>query len=124
MGTEAFLAAFLALEMKKAEQNPSNFDPLRIAYFDMLPTLEEFIDYHPLLVDKNLMNDILGRSTSRSVLMGYRFMISSEYDGFSSVSSDFATTISKDEYIRARLNVLTRKLNVGPPGPEEVMAAS
>ena len=124
MGTEAFLAAFLALEMKKAEQNPSNFDPLRIAYFDMLPTLEEFIDYHPLLVDKNLMNDILGRSTSRSILMGYRFMISSEYDGFSSVSSDFANTISKDEYIRARLNVLTRKLNVGPPGPEEVMAAS
>ena len=124
MGTEAFLAAYLALEMKKAEQNPSNFDPLRIAYFDMLPTLEEFIDYHPILVDKNLMNDILGRSTSRSILNGYRFMISSEYDGFSSISSDFAKAISKDEYIRARLNVLTRKLNVGPPGPEEVMAAS
>lgn len=124
MGTEAFLAAYLALEMKRAEENPSNFDHLRIAYFDSLPTLEEFLEYHPILVDKNSMNDILGRSMARSVLNGYRFMVSSEYNGFSSVSTEFANAISQNEYIRARLIVLTRKLNVGPPGQEEVMPAA
>jgi len=124
MGTEAFLAAYLALEIKRAEENPSNFDYLRIAYFDSLPTLEEFLEYHPILADKDSMNDILGRSMARSILNGYRFMVSSEYDGFSSVSTEFTNTISQNEYIRARLIVLTRKLNVGPPGQEEVMPAA
>ena len=70
MGTEAFLASFLALEMKRAEQNPSNFDPLRLAYFDSLPTLEEFQEYHPILEEEQLMSDILGRSMAHSVLQG------------------------------------------------------
>eukprot|EP00536_Pseudo-nitzschia_multiseries_P017926 jgi/Psemu1/248457/estExt_Genewise1.C_19360004 len=125
MGTEAFLAAFLALEIKRAELNPSNFDHLRLLYFDSLPTLEEFEAYHPILADKNAMGATLGpRSLSHSILQGYRNMIKSEYEGFTAGSSDFASTVSKDEYLRARMAVLTRALNVGPPGPEEVMPAA
>ena len=125
MGTEAFLTAYLALEIKKAELNPSNFDPLRLLYFDSLPTYEEFQAYHPLLADKNVVGEILGpRSMGHSILQGYRNMVRSEYNGFIAASSEFANTISPNEYARARLAVLTRALNVGPPGPEEVMAAA
>jgi len=125
MGTEAFLAAYLALEMKRAELNPSNFDPLRLLYFKSLPTLEEFQAYHPILADKNVMGATLGpRSMSHSILQSYRNMIKSEYDGFTAGSPDFANTISQEEYVRARMAVLTRALNVGPPGPEEVMPAA
>jgi hypothetical protein len=124
MGTEAFLAAYLALEIKRAQTNPSNFDPLRLTYFDSLPTLEEFQEYHPILADKDLMSDTLGpRSMAHSILQGYRNMVKSEYDGFVAVSSEFANTINKGEYVRSRLAVMTRALNVGIPGPEEVMPA-
>lgn len=125
MGTEAFLSAYLALEINKAEHNPSNFDPLRLTYFESLPTLEEFQEYHPILADKDLMSEILGvKSMAHSVLQAYRNMVISEYDGFTAVSPEFASRISRDEYMRARLAVLTRALSVGPPGPEEVMTAS
>jgi len=125
MGTEAFLTAYLALEIKKAELNPSNFDPLRLLYFDSLPTYEEFHAYHPILADKNAVGAILGpRSMGNSILQSYRNMVRSEYNGFIAASSEFANTISSKEYARARLAVLTRALNVGPPGPEEVMAAA
>ena len=60
---------------------------------------------------------------AHSVLQGYRNMVKSEYDGFVAVSSEFSNTIKKGEYVRARLAVMTRALNVGVPGPEEVMPA-
>jgi len=60
---------------------------------------------------------------AHSVLQGYRNMVKSEYDGFVAASSEFSNTISNVEYIRARLAVMTRVLNVGVPGPEEVMPA-
>ena len=124
MGTEAFLAAYLALEMKRAKTNPSNFDPLRLTYFESLPSLKEFQKFHPILADKDSMTEILGpKSMAHSVLQGYRNMVRSEYDGFVAASSEFSNTISKDEYVHARLAVMTRALNVGFPGPEEVMPA-
>ncbi|VEU44939.1 unnamed protein product [Pseudo-nitzschia multistriata] len=125
MGTEAFLAAYLSLEIKRAKLNPSNFDPLTLLYFDSLPTFEEFEHYHPILEDKDLVRDMLGpRSMAHSVVQGYRNMVRSEYEGFAAGSSEFRNTIPEDEYLRARLAVLTRALNVGPPGPEEVMPAA
>lgn len=121
LGSEAFLAAFLALEMKRSEENPSNFDPIRLLYFQSLPTYEEYVQYHPILQDHSLMRHILGRSMSHSVLQGYRNMIKSEFEAFVIASREFQTLISEKEYIRARFNVLTRALNVGVPGPDEVM---
>ena len=124
MGTQAFLAAFMALEIKRSQENPYSFDPLRLTYFDSLPTIEEFMEYHPILHDKDEILSVLGpRSMSHSILQGYRNMIKSEYDGFTATSSEFAKTINQAEYIRARLAVITRALNVGVPGPEEVMPA-
>ncbi len=124
MGTEAFLAAFLALEIKRAETNPSNFHPLRLTYLRSLPSFQDFEGYHPILIDRDIMSSTLGpRSMAHSVVQGYRNMLKSEYDGFVAASSEFSNMISKEEYLRARLNVLTRKLNVGIPGPEEVMPA-
>jgi hypothetical protein len=120
-GSEAFLAAFLALELKRAEQYPSSFDPLRLTYFQSLPTYEEYLDYHPILQDNLKMREILGRSISHSVVQAYKNMVKSEFDAFVTASAEFQGLISESEYLRARLNVLTRVLNVGVPGPDEVM---
>jgi hypothetical protein len=48
VGAEAFLAAFLALEINRSKKDHRGIDPLRLAYFDMLPTLQE-LAYHPIL---------------------------------------------------------------------------
>ena len=124
MGSEAFLAVYLALEIKRAETNPSNFDPLRLTYLRSLPTFDDYHKYHPTLSDNDEIFSTLGpRTMAHSVLQGYRNMVRSEYDGFGAVSTEFLDTINKEEYVRARLAVLTRKQNVGVPGPEEVMPA-
>jgi hypothetical protein len=121
LGSEAFLAAFLALEIKRTEQYPSSFDPFRLTYFQSLPSYEEYLAHHPILQDTLLMREILGRSVAHSVVQAYRNMVNSEFEAFASVSSEFQGLISKEEYLRARLNVMTRVIKVGIPGPEEVM---
>ncbi|KAG7349433.1 SET methyltransferase domain containing protein [Nitzschia inconspicua] len=124
LSQEAFLAAYLALELHRAEENPSSFDAIRLAYFDSLPTYEEFLAYHPAVQDKDLINELLGRSAAQGVLQGYRNMINAEWEAFSAASPHFENMIGQERYLRARLIVLSRVLHVGPPGPEEVMAAS
>ncbi|KAL3912491.1 MAG: hypothetical protein SGILL_006862 [Bacillariaceae sp.] len=123
LSPEAFLAAYLALEMQRAEENPSSFDPLMLAYFESLPTWNELKAYHPTLQDKQLMNGLLGRSAAFSTWQGYRNMIHAEWEAFSATSSEFEQLVGNEGYLRARVLVLTRVFQVGPPGPEEVMPA-
>jgi hypothetical protein len=119
-GNEAFLAAYLALQMYEVKEGNTDIDILRLAYFDMLPTLEEF-DYHPLLANGPELKDILRQSSAYSVLESYRNMIISEYEAFADVSPEFVKRISKKDFFAARLNVLTRVIRVGPPGLNEAM---
>ncbi|KAL3908093.1 MAG: hypothetical protein SGILL_008613 [Bacillariaceae sp.] len=123
LGPEAFLASYLALEMQRAEDNPSNFDPLRLAYFQSLPTMDELQDYHPTLKNTTLVNELLGRSIAYSVYQGYRNMIHAEWEALRTASPQFEQIVGRTGYLRARVLVLTRVLPVGQPGPEEVMPA-
>jgi hypothetical protein len=123
LAPEAFLAAYLALEMQRAEENPSSFDPLRLAFFQSLPTWNELKAYHPILRDKAFLQELLGRSMAFSVLQGYRNMVYAEWEALVTASSEFEKLVGKEGYLRARLLILTRVVQVGPPGPEEVMPA-
>ena len=123
VGAEAFLAAFLALEINRAKKNHREVDLLRIAYFDTLPTIRE-LAYHPILTNVTEISEILGLSSySHRVLEGYRNMIVSEWQAFS-VSKEFTSIVSRADYTAARLNVLTRAVRTGPPPPDEVMHSS
>ena len=123
LSPEAFLASYLALEMQRAEENPSSFDPLRLAYFQSLPTMAELRTYHPTLQNTTLVNELLGRSIAYSVFQGYRNMIHAEWEALRAASPQFEQIVGREGYLRARVLVLTRVLPVGPPGPEEVMPA-
>lgn len=122
-GNEAFLAAYLAIEMARSKQDYTSFDPVRLAYFDMLPTHQE-LQGHPFFTSYTEMFKNLGRSTAFNVFFSYRSMIISEYDAFSAASSAFGDIVSREDYYTARLNVLSRALQVGPPPREEAIQSS
>eukprot|EP00980_Cylindrotheca_fusiformis_P030704 scaffold25278_cov132-Cylindrotheca_fusiformis.AAC.5 len=122
-GNEAFLAAYLAVEMARSKQNYSNFNPVILAYFNALPTHAE-LQTHPFFCSYTDMFKQLGRSTAFNVFFSYRSMIISEYDAFLAASSEFGKLVSREAYYTARLNVLSRALRVGPPPPEEAKLSS
>lgn len=120
VGSEAYLAAYLALKLKRFQLS-DDMDPLELAYLDSLLSIEQFRSYHPLLHNATQMKELLGYSESYDILHAYRNMIVSEYEAFNTISEKFAELISRDDYLMARLNVLTRAIRVGPPGPEQVI---
>ena len=119
LGSEAFLAAYLALELNRIKFQHRNLDLLRLAYFDTLPTLEDFSD-HPVFVGADKTGEFLGMSSAKSVWRAYRNMIVSEWEAFST-SEDFTRLVTRSDFFVARLNVLTRAVRTGPPGPNEVI---
>lgn len=123
LGSEAFLAAYLALELKRKEDTTRDWrmDMLEMAYYDLLLTYSDWLDQHPLLANEEYMREQLGYSEAYGVLHGYRNMIISEYQGFSDFSKKFSQLVSREEYTAARLNVLTRAIRVGRPGPEHAI---
>mmetsp|Transcript_46026 Transcript_46026/g.112381 ORF Transcript_46026/g.112381 Transcript_46026/m.112381 type:complete len:756 (+) Transcript_46026:145-2412(+) len=122
LGTEAFLAAYLALEQKRSGENPSHFDPIRLAYLQSLPTIDELKVFHPVFQEKEQMKELLGaRSSAFRRAQSYINMAQAEYDAFVAVSPQFMASVTKQQYYVARVNVMTRVIHVGPPGPEEVM---
>jgi hypothetical protein len=116
VGAEAFLAAFLALEINRSKRDDRGMDPLRLAYFDTLPSLKE-LAYHPILTNADEIQHILGRSSSHAVLQAYRNMIVSEWEAVAT-SKEFTKLVTRADYFTARLNILTRRVRTGPPGPE------
>jgi hypothetical protein len=122
-GNEAFLAAYLAIEMARSKHDYSSFDPARLAYFDVLPTYKE-LQGHPFFTSYTEMFKNLGQSTAFNVFFSYRSMIISEYDAFIAASPEFGELVSREAYYTARLNVLSRALPVGPPPPEEAIQSS
>ena len=59
-------------------------------------------------------------SSAKSVWRAYRNMIVSEWEAFST-SEDFTRLVTRSDFFVARLNVLTRAVRTGPPGPNEVI---
>lgn len=124
LGSEAFLAAYLALELYKLETSPKEVNPLRQEYLKILPKYDD-LTYHPILWDPVELVEALGlRSSAYGAVQSYRNMVKSEYDAMSEISSEFASMISREDYLVARINVLTRAMNVGPPGHDEAIQTS
>ncbi len=123
MGTEAFLAAYLVLQLKRKQDSTGNWDMelLELAYYDMLPSYEYWIEHHPVFADEDKMKSILGYSEAYGILQAYRNMIISEYEAFSHFSKKFNEMVTREEFFAARMNVLTRAIRVGPPGPEHAI---
>lgn len=123
VGSEAFLAAYLALQLKRKADTSRDWqmEILELAYYDVLGSLEDLEKNHPLFADADHMKDLLGFSEGYGVLQAYRNMIISEWEAFSSFSPKFNEMISQREYFEARMNVLTRAIRVGPPGPEQAI---
>jgi hypothetical protein len=126
VGSEAFLAAYLALQLKQKDDDARHWEMqvLDLAYYDTLYSYDDWKDRHPLLEDPNYMKNLLGFSEGFGVLQAHRNMIISEYEAFSDFSKKFREMITRDEYFAARLNVLTRAIRVGPPGPEQSIKVS
>lgn len=119
VGSEAFLAVYLVIRMKQAKDGLSEFDPLELAYYDVLQPLSVFQEFHPILRGVDHMQEVLGVSEAFSVLSAYINMIISEYNAFVAFSKKFTELVSEREYYTARMNVMTRSIALGPPGPEE-----
>jgi hypothetical protein len=121
LGSEAYLAAYLALELHRAKESPEDMNPMRKAYLEFLPTLAD-LKSHPLLWDKEEATQTLGeRSPSNLVLRQYRNMVDSEYNAFQKASPDFDKMIPIEAYASARINVLTRSYPMGPPPDDEAL---
>ena len=125
LGSEAFLAAYIAIQTTMLRSSPKRLDPLRRAYLEILPTYDDFSDDHPILwSDAELVDNLGIRSSAYNVVKSYQSMIQSEYEAFSDISFEFAAMIRQEDYYTARLNVLTRSFSVGAPGPDEAVRPS
>lgn len=112
----AFLAAYLALRILENAED----DPLR-PYFDILPSYEELLEFHPALWADEDIQELGPFSSSHAVVKGYQDMIESEYHAFAHTSSDFSELISRDAFRRMRVIVLSRGFGIETPGPEEAL---
>ena len=122
VGSEAFLAVYLALQLKRKEDSRDwDMELLELAYYDVLYSFEDWANQHPILADADHIKEALGFSEGYGVLQAYRNMILSEYQAFSDFSKNFQEMVTREEYFAARLNVLTRAIRVGPPGPEHAI---
>lgn len=123
VGSEAFLAVYLALQLKRKDEGAKEWDMeiLDLAYFDTLYYYKEWKERHPLFDDPDHMKGMLGFSEGYGVLQAYRNMILSEYEAFHDFSEKFRDMVTQREYFTARMNVLTRAVHVGAPGPEHAI---
>ena len=123
MGSGAFLAAYLAIQINKLKTSPKDVHPLQRAYLEMLPKLEDLL-HHPVLWEQDELRDKLGpHSAAFAAAKSTRDMVYSEYQAMA-LSPEFAEIVEQEDYVAARINVLSRSFKTGPPGPEEVVPAA
>jgi hypothetical protein len=124
LGSGAFLAAYLAIQTDKFNTSPKDVHPLQRAYLEMLPKYEDLL-YHPVLWEEDELRDKLGpHSAAFAATKSTQYMVYSEYQAMVNVSPEFAEMVDEEDYLAARINVLSRSFKTGPPGPEEVVPAS
>ena len=117
---QAFLAAYLALLIKRnvATHNPFDGDQNHTTssiYLENFPTYDDYRLHHPVTFDLTELDELYGTHTHTYFLVSKRKEeIESEYKAFTRASSEFGNSISYQEYITARLNVQTRAFEGGP----------
>ena len=116
---QAFLAAYLAILVKRngaaQSSSPDRQRTVSSIYLENLPTYEDYKLYHPVTFDLRELNSLYGSHTQTYFLVSKRKEeIESEYKAFARVSSEFAKSLSYEEYVAARLNVQARAFKAGP----------
>jgi hypothetical protein len=113
LSRDAFLAAHLAVLVKTKETQ--QYDRERRIFLKLLPTFDDYHQYHPVTFDLRELTKTFGSHTYNYFLVARRKSeIESEYKGFCHASSEFKELISYKDYIAARLNVRTKALFDGP----------
>jgi hypothetical protein len=110
LASEAFLAAHLALLRNSAESSSydNSIQTMTLAikkerqqrqlYLDLLPTYEDFKDYHPVSFSLRDLNSKFGANTYFYFLVSRRKAeIESEYKAFAQASDDFKGLVSYEE---------------------------
>jgi hypothetical protein len=114
----AFLAAHLALLLNVQHENganvPQDLDPMLSLYLRVLPTFTDFQGFHPLAWSRDYLANTVGTYTSTYThTMAFYQLLRDEYLAFCGASTDFCKQISLEDYLAARLNVLTRSFGTG-----------
>ena len=110
LGADVFLSAYIAL----LQQNKTELSPILQSYLDILPSFDDFAEYHPILLGKRNLTTILGEQTySFQLIQHKQAMIHLEYEALTNVSRAFADKCSFSEFVAARLAVTTRSFGTG-----------
>jgi len=97
--------------------NITSIDPLLYQYVtEIFPTYEDYEAYHPILWSDADLDTYLGaKSSTRAHVVSMRELVQAEYDAFVRASpAAFVSTVRREDYLRARLNVMTRSFGTGP----------
>lgn len=119
LSCDAFLAAHLAVLVKEEEsiQNDAHpkRDDARRLFLKLLPTFEDYNQYHPVTFDLRELTKTFGSHTYNYFLVARRKSeIESEYKGLCQASGQFKDLVTYKDYIAARLSVRTKALFDGP----------
>lgn len=128
----AFLAAYLSRMYKivmvdsKGEKSASDYKDMDMYddfkdFLTILPNHKDMIDHPTQWSEKKLLSLFGKSSLVYRLVVGYREMITSEYNAFSRVSPNFESYIDLDTYTVMRLNVMSRSFGTGPPSAYEEM---
>ena len=125
LSQDAFLAAYLALQIVAPKHSTDTRPGLYYQYLDLLPNRTHFEEYHPVLWPDSQLQQLLGDFTYASEKLQYlKKGIRDEYDAFAKASPDkFAKLVSFQDYQTAKLNVMTRSFGTGPLPPSEALAS-
>lgn len=112
LSSAAFLAAHLARLQKLG--NATNLDPLLQHYLSILPSFTDYGAFHPILWSETDLINRLRSTLTLDYVMAFRELFDSEYQGLTEASSEFGQQITREQYLVARLAVLTRAFGTGP----------
>jgi len=111
--SRAIFAAYLALLIKGELGSKEGW---KDTYFDYLPSQEDYEAYHPVMKDEETLKKYLGDYTHAYLwITDKKKNIQEEYDSFVKESPKFASLVTSQEYMTARLHVTTRCFSTGSP---------
>ena len=125
---QAYLVVYMALELSGLRSSSSSASSLKSlsseeqlqrAYLDFLPTYQDFVGFHPILMHLTNNNDGVADPPPSTYLARHLTdqwlrLFESEYHALCQTSSDFADLVSLEDWIASCLIVSTRSFESVP----------
>ena len=108
---DVFLSAYIAL--LRHNSTTTTVSPVLQKYLQVLPTFDDFAEYHPLLMDKNITKILSKESYTFHLIQYTSKMIQVEYEALTNASTAFAAVCDWTDFVSARLAVMTRSFGTG-----------